>query len=405
MRTRTTGALAVVLVLTAAGCTTPAAQAPGPSASASPAPPTPAFAAQLRPKLTEAMARLKLPGAIVEVDVPGKGTWLEALGSGTADGATPITIDDHLKIGSVSKTITAEVILQLADEGKLGLDDPVAKYLPQIPGGDRITLRQLLDMTAGLFNFTEDDYLNRTLDQRPPQVWTVDAVLATALAHPPYFAPGTGFHYSNTNYEVLGLVAQKVGNAPLGTLMHDLVFTKLGMTSTTLPAVDDGTIPQPHPHGYMYGTNIQGTDAYNALVAGNLAEAQIKAADGTKPNDVTDDPVTGPASGAVISTARDMTIWAKALGTGQLLKPATRTARANFGTTHYGLGLQQQAGGLIGHNGAVPGFQTFVGYQPSTGATVVVLTNLLLTPNIFFPDALPADTLAGIIQQNLLPAA
>ncbi|WP_328616268.1 beta-lactamase family protein [Amycolatopsis sp. NBC_00355] len=406
MRIRTKAAAVAVLLLTAACTAEPATPpAPSPVSPVLPVPPVPAFAADVQPKLTEAMARLQLPGAIVYVDLPGRGTWLAALGSATTDGRVPMSVDDHVRVGSVTKSLTAEVVLQLADQGKLGLDDPVAKYLPQVPGGDRITLRSLLAMTAGLYNFTEDDYFNRLQDVDPARAWSVDQALATAFAHPPYFAPGAGFHYSNTNYEVLGLVAEKVGGAPLNSLYRDLVFSRLGMTSSVLPAYDDGTIPQPHPRGYMYGTNLENNDAYNAAISGNKAAAQLSVPAGVAPKDVTDLPVAGPASGGLISTVRDMAIWAKALGTGQLLKPATQTARTAFDPAgSYGLGMEKAVGGLIGHNGAVPGFQTFVGYQPATGASVVVVANLLLAPNTYFGAALPADSLAGVIQQTLLPA-
>lgn len=134
MRTRTRGALAAALLLLVTGCTTTTAPAAGPATPATPPPPVPAFAAQLRPKLTEAMARLKLPGAIVEVTVPGQGTWLEALGSGSTDGRTPITIDDHIRIGSVTKSVTAEVVLQLADSRQTAARRPGGEIPAADPG-------------------------------------------------------------------------------------------------------------------------------------------------------------------------------------------------------------------------------------------------------------------------------
>jgi D-alanyl-D-alanine carboxypeptidase len=327
------------------------------------------------------------------------------LGSRTIDGAPPMTVQDHTRIGSVTKSFTAEVVLQLVDQGAIGLDDPVTKYLPGVPNGDRITIRQLLGMTAGIFNYTEDDYFNSTLDKDPHKPWTADEEIAIGLAHPPYFAPGQGFHYSNTNYEMLGVIAEKAGKAPLQMLLQDLVLDKLGLRETSLPVYDDVKMPDPHPQGYMYGTNVGGNIAYNAALAGDKANAQITVAPGTKPTDVTDLPTNGVASGGAISTVGDLAIWAKALGTGSLLKPATQAARTTFDPAgSYGLGTEKAFGGLIGHNGAVPGFQSFVGYQPQSGATIVVLTNLLLAPNTYFGEALPADGIARLIQQNLLPA-
>jgi D-alanyl-D-alanine carboxypeptidase len=188
--------------------------------------------------------------------------------------------------------------------------------------------------------------------------------------------------------------------------MQDLVFSKLGLKSTSLPAYDDTAISDPHPQGYMYGTNVEGNVAYAAALAGNKGAAQITVAPGVKPTDVTDLPTNGIASGGAISTVRDMIVWAKAMGTGSLLKPETQAARTTFDPRgNYGLGMEKAFGGLIGHNGAVPGFQTFVGYQPQVGATVIVMTNLLLAPNTYFGEALPADNIALMIQKTLLPQA
>lgn len=394
----TRGGIALaVAAASATGCTSTVP-------NAAPAAPPPAFAADLEPRITALMSTLKVPGAIVHVDVPGKGTWQTALGTATFDGTTPMSTDDHMRIGSVTKSLTAEVVLQLVDQGVIGLDDPVTKYLPGVPNGQNISIRELLGMTAGLFNFTEDDYFNLTLDKDPHKPWTMFEDIGIGLAHPPYFAPGQGFHYSNTNYEILGVVAERAGKAPLATLMQDLVFSKLGLRSTSLPAYDDTAVPDPHPRGYMYGTNVEGNTAYTAALAGDKAAAQITVAPGVPPTDVTDLPTNGVASGGAISTVGDMVVWAKALGTGSLLKPETQAARTTFDPRgNYGLGMEKAFGGLIGHNGAVPGFQTFVGYQPQAGATVIVMTNLLLAPNTYFGEALPADAMAQLIQKTLLP--
>ena len=142
------------------------------------------------------------------------------------------------------------------------------------------------------------------------------------MAHPPYFPPGAGFHYSNSNYEMLGVIAEQVGRKPLAELYTELVTTPLGMAQTSLPAWDDTAMPDPHPQGYMYGNNEIGNAAYNAALAGDKAKAQITVAPGTQPNDVTLLPVNGQASGGAISTLGDMAIWAKALGTGTAVDPA-----------------------------------------------------------------------------------
>jgi D-alanyl-D-alanine carboxypeptidase len=263
----------------------------------------------------------------------------------------------------------------------------------------------VLAMTSGLFNYTEDDYFNTTLDKDPTRPWTAGEVIGIALAHPPYFPPGQGYHYSNTNYEILGVVAEKVGGKPLPALLDEMVLGKLGMSRTSLPAWNDGTLPAPHPQGYMFGTNQEGNAAYNALLAGDKAAAQIAVPPGTRPNDVTDLPTNGQASGGAVSTAKDMAVWAKALATGSLLSPEVQAERVEYGAeSGYGLGVQRTPSGLVGHDGAVPGFQSSVYFHPPTGTTIVVLTNLLLAPNTYFVDALPADRITALIQAEVLPA-
>jgi D-alanyl-D-alanine carboxypeptidase len=366
----------------------------------------PAFAAALQPLLEAKMTELRVPGAIVLVDVPGQGTWLQAMGIGDLATNSPMAVENHMRIGSVTKTMTATVILQLVDEGVLALDDTVSKYEPLVPNGANITVRQLLNMTSGLFNDTEDDAFNVALDAQPERIWTDHEMWAIAFAHPPYFAPGQGWHYSNTNYSLLGDIAEKAGGAPLAQLMQQRIFGPLGMTDTLLPQRDSTAIPEPHQRGYMYGTNVINNDIYNAALAGNTAAAQLDAGPDVTPPDVTDtSPSSSYADGAAISTAHDLQTYAKALGSGELLSPATQQQRTQFVPAgSYGLGLERAAGGLLGHNGAIPGYQSFMGYQPDKGDTVVVLANLILAPNTYLGDALPADELAKVIQQQLLPS-
>ncbi|NMH97657.1 serine hydrolase domain-containing protein [Pseudonocardia acidicola] len=402
---------AAVLVVLAAGCGTPADQEPappGPPTSLPVVPPTtppvPSYAATLRPPVVATMRELRVPGAIVYVDYPGLGTWLTALGTGDLGTRAPMQVGDHMRIGSVTKTFTATVVLQLVDEGRIGVDDPVARYVAGVPNGDTITVRQLLDHRSGLYNYTDDLAFNAALDANPGRVWTDAEVLAIAYAHPPVFPPGTAFQYSNTNYVLLGQIVEKVGGAPLAQLMRQRIFAPLGMADTTLPAPADSSIPAPHQRGYLYGNNVEGAQAYAAAQAGNRAAAQVAAAPAAQPTDATDwNPSYSSAAGAAISTVHDLEIWAQALAVGVLLAPQTQARRLDFGDTEYGYGVDRSFGLLIGHNGAIPGFQTYMGYQPDRHVTIIVLTNLMLAPNTYLPDALPADRIAKVIQEQLLP--
>jgi D-alanyl-D-alanine carboxypeptidase len=364
----------------------------------------PAFAAKLRPLILEAMKDWVTPGVIVLVDVPGQDSWIE--GFGTTDTATraPMSASNHHRIGSVTKTLTGEATLLLVDEGKIGLDDTVEQYLPGlVPNGHAITIRQMMNMTSGIYNGTEDPQLNAVIDAKPKTIWTPLEFIALSVKHPPYFPPGAGFHYSNTNYELLGLIVEKQSGTALDVFMKDRIFKPLGMTSTILPKTDNPAMPSPHGHGYFFGTNVAGMKAYDALLAGNVKDAIVPWPAGKPPIDATEFSTSYAwASGSAISTISDMKIWAKALATGSLLKPETQLQRLTWSPhAHYGLGITQSTGKFLGHNGAIPGYQTLIGYEPHTGVTIVVFANNQLEPNTNF--VLPADTIGGILQKALVP--
>ena len=362
----------------------------------------PAFAATLEPLLAAKIAQLGTPGAAVSVTIPGKGTWTKSFGVSDRATGTPMSAENHTRIGSVTKTMTAAVVLQLVDEGLVKLDEPIATYLQGVPNGEMITVRQLLNMTSGLANTTESDAFNQSLDADTTKTFSVREVLQYAFDEPPLFAPGAQFYYTNTNYDLLGELAEKVTGVGLPELFTTRLFQPLGMTESSLPALDDNSLPQPFTHGYNYGTNVQANDALKAVLAGNTAGAQVTVPAGTEPRDSTNDTASYAwASGAAISTLGDLAIWATELGTGTLLDPKTQQGRLDFSKQDYGLGVRQAAGGWVGHNGATPGYQTWVGYQPKTGATVIVVANMQLAPNVFLGDGLPADSLAQIITENL----
>jgi D-alanyl-D-alanine carboxypeptidase len=363
----------------------------------------PDFAATLRPLLLAKMKELSTPGAIVLVEAPGKGTWLEGLGVDDLSNGTPMSADNHMRIGSVTKTLTATAVLMLVDEGKIGLDDPVSKYRPDIPNGDNITVRQMMNMTSGLFNVTEDVGLNAMLDADPQRIWNPREAVAIAFQHPPYFAPGANFHYANTNYDLLGQIVENVTWSPLPRVFEERIFAPLGMAQSQLPAINDLSLPEPFGRGYMYSTNVEGNEVYAALVAGGPRDKGITAPAGTAPRDATQDSISYTySSGGAISTARDLQIWAKALATGALLKPETHKAQVTWTPhQHYGLGITEVVGPFLGHTGAIPGYQTLIGHDPQSGATIVVLANLLAAPNVPFIQSLPADELAGVIYEQL----
>ncbi|TIQ72434.1 MAG: beta-lactamase family protein, partial [Mesorhizobium sp.] len=152
-----------------------------------------------------------------------------------------------------------------------------------VPNGDKITIRQLIKMRSGLYNFTNAPELAESLDRDPDKVWTTEEVLALAFDRPTHFEPGAQFEYNNTNYYLLGLVAEKIEGQPLANIFQDRLFGPLGMKNTALPVSTSNTMPEPYAHGYLYG----GT-SYALVDAPYPDDLQAAARAGTlKPNDDT----------------------------------------------------------------------------------------------------------------------
>jgi D-alanyl-D-alanine carboxypeptidase len=396
------GAGAGLLFLTVAlvGCGQPGPSVPA-SSSASP---EPGFAAGLRPALVAKMEQMQVPGAIVLVDIPGQGQWLAALGVGDLATKAPMRADNHMRVGSVTKTMTASLVLQLVDEGRVGLDDPVARFVPEVPNGANITVRQLLNMTSGLADYLADEGLLRELDAHHDRVWTSAELLAYAFAQPPNVPPGQKYEYINTNYVLLGIIAQKVTGQGLTQLFQQRLFDKLGMTNTSFPDPADASLPQPYAHGYDFFTNMEFDRALKAFQATNTQAPFITASPGAQPADTTMWNTSWAwAAGAGISTVADLKIWAKEVATGTLLKPDTQRQRLDFQGRPYGLGIEEFSQS-VGHGGFLPGYQTHMAYFPDKQATLIVLTNLETAPNVVpATDFVTAVTLAQIIRKQLFP--
>ena len=313
---------------------------------------------------------------------------------------------DHYRIGSNTKPMTATIILQLVQEGKLALDDPISKYRPDVPNGDNITIAQLLDMRSGLASYTEDPAFLLAIDADKERVWTPEDLLALAFSKPPLFPPGTSWHYSNTNYILLGQVMEQLTGKSAHELFLERLFSPLALLNTVMPAPADASIPEPYAHGYQYGNAEESGGPDPALPP---AEQQA-AADGTLlPDDWSAmNPSWGWTAGSVISTANDLAAFVEALVDGGLLTPEMQQTRlqsiqpvdpANtaFG---YGMGLMR-FDTYYGHNGQIPGYNSFMVRDPDTGTSIIVLTSLTSAPD----GRAPADQLALAVIAELASAA
>jgi D-alanyl-D-alanine carboxypeptidase len=374
-----------VLLLATSGCadeptTQPSPTAPPASPSADPAKPmSDAVAQRLDTAVNQAMTAVNVPGAIIGVWGPD-GSYVRAFG--VADKATgaPMKTDFYHRIGSQTKTFTATGVLQLADQGKVALDDPIAKYIDGVPQGDKITLRQLLRMQSGLYNYSESPAFQQAMFADPRTPFSPQELLGFAFAEPNVFPPGEGFLYCNTNYILLGLVVEKVSGKPLQDYVRDHILTPLGMSHTSFPTTN--AFPEPHAQGYT-----------------------VQTADGKETTATDWDPSWGWAAGAMISTLDDMHIWAPALATGRLLSPEMQAQRLQTvgapglpPQDGYGLGIFN-LGGWIGHNGSLPGYQTVSVYLPQTQTTMVILINT----DIEHEGGEPSTSLATAITKELTP--
>ncbi|MEV7598158.1 serine hydrolase domain-containing protein [Kitasatospora sp. NPDC089797] len=318
---------------------------------------------QARRAALKAVTAAGAAGAIAEVR-DGRGVW--RAGSGVADLATgaPVRTDGRFRAGSITKVFTATTVLQLVGEGRVGLDDPIERYLPGlVPNGGGITVRQLLDHSSGLWDPTNEPggLFPQTTDPVVIGAWldeggltraiTPAQVVAASVAHAPNFPPGARFSYSNVNYALLGMIIERVTGRGYAQEITARILRPLGLGGTYFPgsATD---IRGPHAHGYW------------TLAEGPRPEDRID-------RDVTVQSVTwANSAGELISTLADLNRFEQALLGGRLLSPRLMAEMrttipaggdGRVGRLDYGLGLarlQLSCGPVYGHDGGVPGFSS-----------------------------------------------
>ena len=337
-----------------------------------------------------AVKQLKVPGAMVLLRTP-QGNFNAGVGTTELGVHIPPAANTHFRIASNTKTMTGALIVLLAQDGKLKLSDPVSTYIPDVPDGENITVAQLLKMRSGIYGYTADPALAAAMDANPGKAWTPQEVLAIAFRHPPQFAPDASYEYSNTNYALLGVIAEKVGGRPLAQQFADRLFGPVGLTQTSLPAADDTSMPAPYSHGYMYGGSFYALadDPYPADMQAAAQAGTLQPVDYTNQNSS-----YATAAGGAISTADDLATWMKALVSGKVfnadyhqqwltsLQPEDPAAPDG---QKYGYGISYQRFGpnaaMFYHGGELPGFNSFMGYDPDNDVALVIWTNLTLSPD------------------------
>jgi D-alanyl-D-alanine carboxypeptidase len=308
----------------------------------------------------------KYPGVSAAIMFPDGSMWEGVSGAAILSPATPLSSDTLFSVGSVSKTFVAALVCRLAMAGTIGLDDPLSKYVPTFPNAAHISLRQLLNHTSGIDDvFDPNGTLGPAILAHPAATWTPAQVLAKIGK--PKFAPGTGYYYSNTDFILLGMVAEKATGQTVAALVRSMFLVPLGLDHTYLQTEEQAQGPE--AHGYMTPASHPRDNS-----AGTMLPFTAEA-------------TAAGFAGAYVSTASDLATWANALYGGEILDQATLASMVDVSPTlafkvkpryPYGFGFEETtvAGQVAwGHRGHLDGFWSAMEYLPASDVTIVVLTN------------------------------
>ena len=298
--------------------------------------------------------------ALARVDGPS-GSWRGASGVAELGRPMPAPVGGRFRAGSITKTFVATVVLQLVGEGRLRLTDTLERWLPgAIPNGAQITIRQLLQHTSGVFNYTdalfasiEDVLAARYRTFRPEEL------VALAAARPPVFEPGTSWEYSNTNYILLGMIVRRVTGRPYAAEVAKRILRPLRLHGTELPGTDIA-IHGPHAHGY------EPIERNGEVVPVDFTEIN---------------PSMAYSAGELISTTADLNTFYRCLLSGRLLRRAQLAEMLGHptGELNYGLGIYQEQlpGGptLWGHTGGIFGYLSYSFSTPDAATQLTVSVN------------------------------
>jgi D-alanyl-D-alanine carboxypeptidase len=305
-------------------------------------------------RIARSLVAAGAPGAIVYVRTPN-GVRSATAGFARLQPRVPMRVAVHYRIASVTKTLVATVVLQLAGAGKVSLDDPVERWLAGlVPNGAAITLRMLLNHTSGLYDIADDPTLRAEFAANPTRQWTPREVLRFALSHPPLFPPGSSYAYSNTGYVLLGLVIEAATGKPLDEVLRERLVQPLRLRATSFPS---GTgLPEPAAHGYE-------------LRDGRFVE-------------LTYNPSIAWGTGHIVSSVADLSTFFAGLMKSRLF-PAALLKQMKAGPAPKtgwiaGLGLlttRTPCGVAYGHGGDIPGWHDEVLATANGRRVAVVMVN------------------------------
>jgi D-alanyl-D-alanine carboxypeptidase len=323
-----------------------------PQAATAATPPAPAEFARYAETILANAYRTDAPGVAVLVMRGDEVLYRGARGEADVEGDVPLTPGDRFRIGSVTKQMAAAGLLTLVDAGKVALDDPLSKYLPDYPGGANITIEQLLNHTSGIKSYTE---IPGTMEGPIRRDVTTAQLVDYFKNEAPTFAPGEAWAYNNSGYVLVGAVIEAASGQPWHQYLAQVLFKPLDMQDTGYGA--DPAVIARQVKGYT---------------TGDKAPAAPQQLSMTQPH----------AGGALVSTVDDLARWNRALHEGRVLKPATYARMITpFGKAKdvgYGYGIETSSvkgAPVLQHSGGIPGFTSFLTYVPGPDVTVAVLHN------------------------------
>ena len=337
-----------VLVAVCAACSSSSATAPTPPPPVLSAVDT-AWTTRLQRALDSAVRAVPLRGASAAVVLADGRRWRGV--AGFSEPGVPMDPAMRLGMGSVSKSITATVLVRLAERGRLSLDDPLSRWLPPFPHVDpAITVRQLLNHSSGVYDVTDAPGYRDSILANTAARWTPQRTLG--LLRPPLFARGTGWSYSNSNYLLAGLVAEAVGGRPLHQQVRDELLTPLGLTTPFLDQAES-------PTGLLSGGWVGGSMNVMATRASTYSAAW--------------------AAGAWFATPEELARWWQGLMTGQLVGAGSLSQMMTVvGPEGYGLGIvrRQLVGRVVwSHTGEIRGFSSVAVHDAAGRFSVVLIAN------------------------------
>lgn len=312
----------------------------------------------------DGLVRSGVPGVIATLTENGQTiTLTSGVADRTTGAAIPMAPPQQVRIGSISKTFVASIVLQLVAEGRVRLDDSIDTYLPGLLVGDgvdgkNITVRQILQHRSGLPELTEFPEIDEYHAGVIGRTFTPAEEIALVLHHPAQFAPGARFKYTNTNYIVAGMLIEKVTGRKYSDELTARIITPSQLTGTYLPNTGELTLRGPHPEGY------------NDI-------------DGVRTDVTKSEPSVPWAAGAMVSTGNDLNRFFLALLAGKIvadaqLKEMLSTQTGTDVGMDYGLGIggtQLPCGAhYYGHTGGIAGFVTVSGASTDGRAVTIALT-------------------------------